>query len=213
MDRLLDRDDWYELYLPPERLAAASYADVWKLEDIAVELIVEYADRFWRSQRRMWEHKNIEVTRLDETDPNNIGEYRLSVDATKTQRIDDIRALASNLREGPIHHLKLGVVMADAHAYKPLLCATGKGDVTVQPVPLDGNEKRVVMSLAKLAEDRNTCLGGRELFLIRNLTRGRGMSFFDDCAYYPDFIVWLKDRDNQYVVFLDPKGIGPVRSR
>ena len=56
VDRLLDRYDWYEPYLPPERLAAASYADVWKLEDIAVELIVEYADRFWRSQRRMWEH-------------------------------------------------------------------------------------------------------------------------------------------------------------
>ena len=121
---------------------------------------------------------------------------------------DDIRALASNLREGPIHHLKLGVVMADAHAYKPLLYATGKGDVTVQPVPLDSNEKRVVVSLAKLAEDRDTCLGGKELFLIRNLMRVRGVSFFDDCAYYPDFIVWLKDRDNQHVVFLDPKGLG-----
>ena len=208
VDGLLDRDDWYELYLPPARLAATSYADVRKLEDIVVELIAEYADRFWRSQRRTWEHKNIEVTRLDETDPNNIGEYRLSVDATKTQMIDDIRALASNLREGPVHHLKLGVVMADAHAYKPLLYATGKGDVTVQPVPLDGNEKQVVVSLAKLARDGDPCLGGRELYLIRNLTRGRGVSFFDDCAYYPDFIVWLKDGDNQHVVFLDPKGLG-----
>ena len=207
VDRLLDRDDWYELYLPPERLAAASYADVRKLEDIAVELIAEYADRFWRSQRRTWEHRNIEVTRLDETDPNNIGEYRLSVDATKTQMIDDIRALASNLREGPVHHLKLGVVMADAHAYKPLLYATGKGDVTVQPVPLDGNEKRVVVSLGKLAGD-DSSLQGRELYLIRNLTRGRGVSFFDDCAYYPDFIVWLKNGDSQHVVFLDPKGLG-----
>ena len=208
VNRLLDRDDWYELYLPPERLAAASYADVWKLEDIAFELIAEYADRFWRSQRRTWEHKNIEVTRLDETDPNNIGEYWLSVDATKTQMIDDIRALVSNLREGPVHHLKLGVVMADAHAYKPLLYATGKGDVTVQPVPLDSNEKLVVVSLAKLAEDGDNCLGGKELFLIRNLTRGRGVSFFDDCAYYPDFIVWLKDGDHQHVIFLDPKGLG-----
>ena len=207
VDRLLDRDDWYELYLPPERLAAASCADVRKLEDIAVELIAEYADRFWRSRRRTWEHKNIEVTTLDEDDPNNIGEYRLSVDATKTQMIDDIRVLASNLQEGFVHHLKLGIVMADVHAYKPLLYATRKGDVTVQPVPLDDNEKRVVVSLAKLAADDNSSLQGRELFLIRNLTRGRGVSFFDDCAYYPDFIVWLKDGDNQHLVFLDPKGL------
>ena len=44
-------------------------------------------------------------------------------------------------------------------------------------------------------------------FLIRNLTRGRGVSFFDDFGYYPDFIVWLKDRSLQHVLFLDPKGL------
>ncbi len=47
----------------------------------------------------------------------------------------------------------------------------------------------------------------KELFLIRNLTRGRGVSFFDDFGYYPDFIVWLKDDDRQHVLFLDPKGL------
>lgn len=52
--------------------------------------------------------------------------------------------------------------------------------------------------------------------MIRNLTRGRGVSFFDDYAYYPDFIVWLIDDDSQHVVFLDPKGLvryGPRERR
>ena len=39
------------------------------------------------------------------------------------------------------------------------------------------------------------------------MTRGRGVSFFDDYAYYPDFIVWLTVGDDQHVVFLDPKGL------
>lgn len=208
MDRLLSRNDWYTLYLPPERLAATSYADIRKLEDIAVELIAEYTARFWRTRRARWEHKHIEVTTLGESDPNNIGQYRLSVDATETQLIEDIRVLSSNLREGPVPHLKLGVVMTGAHAYTPLLYATGRGEVTIQPVPLDINEKRVVTNLAELAERRDPCLQGRELFLIRNLTRGRGVSFFDDHAYYPDFIVWLTDNEGQHIVFLDPKGLG-----
>ena len=208
VDSLLDRDDWYELYLPPKRLAAESYADIRKLEDIAVDLIVEYAAQFWRAQRARWEHDNIEVTTLDESDPNNICEYRLSVDATKVSLIADIHALKSCLREGLVHKLKLGVIMADTHAYKPLLYATEKGEVTVQPVPLDINEKRVVTSLAELSTFRDPCLQGRELFLIRNLTRGRGVSFFDDRAYFPDFIVWLKDGESQHIVFLDPKGLG-----
>ena len=216
VDGLLDRDDWYELFMPPERLAAASYNDIRKLEDVVVELIAEYADRFWRSQRRKWEYKNIEVTRLDETDPNNIGEYRLSVDATKTQMVDDIRALTSNLREGLVRHLKLGILIRGAHAYKPLLYATGNGEVKVQPVPLNEDEMQVVENLADLATSGDSCLHGWELFLIRNLTRGRGVSFFDDFAYYPDFIAWLTDGQSQHIVFLDPKGLsrfGPDERR
>ena len=214
VDALLDRNDWYELRLPPDRLAIKSYEDLQKLEYIAVDLIAGYAARFWANRRRRWEHDNIEVTTLDEDDPNNIREYRLSVDAGNEQLIDDVRALASNLREGPVHHLRLGVVMADNHAYKPLLYATGKGEVIAQPVPLDGNERKVVDGLVELAQAANPCLAGRELFLIRNLTRGRGVSFFDDFAYYPDFIVWLKDAACQHVIFLDPKGLsryGPAK--
>ena len=51
------------------------------------------------------------------------------------------------------------------------------------------------------------------MFLIRNLTRGRGVSFFDDYAYYPDFIIWLKDETCQHVIFLDPKGLSRYGSR
>ena len=171
-------------------------------------MIAEYATRFWAGRRRRWEHENIEVATLDEDDPNNIQEYLLSVDAANEQLIDDVRSLATNLREGEDRKLKLGVVMADNHAYKPLLYATGKGEVVVQPVPLDDNERKVVDGLVALARAADPCLGGRELFLIRNRTRGRGVSFFDDYAYYPDFIVWLKDDECQHVAFLDPKGLG-----
>ena len=207
VDCLLNRDDWYELYLPPKRLETESYADIRKLEDVAVELIGEYVARFWRARRARWEHDNIEVTTLDEFDANNIREYRLSVDATQASLIADIHALKSSLREGSVDSLQLGVILADAHAYKPLLYATEKGAVTVQPIPLDINEKLVVTRLAELATSRDPCLQGRELFLIRNLTRGRGVSFFDDHAYYPDFIVWLKCDESQHIVFLDPKGL------
>ena len=207
IDDLLKHKDWYELHIPPERLRPKNHADARKLEDVMVDLIAEYIDQFWRSQRRKWEYRNMEVTRLDKTDPNNIGEYLLSVDATKTQLVGDIHAFKRCLGEGPGYHLKLGAIMTDVHAYKPLLYTTGKSEVKVQPVPLNGDEKRVVEGLVTLAESGHACLHGRELFLIRNLTRGRGVSFFDDFAYYPDFIVWLTEGHSQHIVFLDPKGL------
>ena len=53
-------------------------------------------------------------------------------------------------------------------------------------------------SLKELAGSRDPCLQDRELYLIRNLTRGRGVSFFDDFGYYPDFIKpWFTDSIRQ----------------
>ena len=215
VDRLLADGDWYDLYAPPEKLNVTGFRQVRALEEVAVDLVTEYAEQFWRSRRRRWEHDEIEVVTLNEDDPNNVGAYELSVAATETRLVEDIRELASNVREGDFRGLKLGVLLARAevHAYRPLLAylpllhAGEDRKVTVQPVPLDGNERQVVEKLAALARNGEPCLQGRELFLIRNRTRGRGVSFFDDFHYYPDFIVWLKDGDRQHVVFLDPKGL------
>ena len=208
VERLLQDTGWYDLYMPQERLDKADFRSVKDLEDIAVDLITEYTDQFWRTQRRQWESDNIEVVTLDEDDPNNVRAYELSVDVTQSQLIDDIHELAANVRAGDFDNLKLGVIMTGAHAYQPLLYAGADCQVTVRPVALDENEKRVVKKLVELAESSDPCLQGKELYLIRNLTRGRGVSFFDDFGYYPDFIVWLKSVNCQHVIFLDPKGLG-----
>ena len=114
-------------------------------------------------------------------------------------RFDDLKYWYDNL--------KISVIQVRAYAYQPLLHVRKDRVVTVQPVPLDTNERRVVDGLASLADRCDSCLQGRELFLIRNLTRGRGASFFDDFGYYPDFIVWLNEGDLQHILFLDPKGL------
>ena len=216
VDRLLENDGWYVLHAPPERMQVERFEDIRALEGIAVDLIAEYAAEFWRRRRRQWERDRIEVVTLDEDDPNNIREYQLSIDAAESELIKIVRDLAQHLRYGRYGFLKLEVLKIDKHAYYPLL-HTDKGcQITVQPVALDRNEKTVVEALGKLADDLDPCLRGRKLYLIRNLTRGRGVSFFDDYAYYPDFIVWLIDDESQHVVFLDPKGLvryGPKERR
>ena len=216
VDRLLQNDGWYVLHAPLKRLRVKQFKDVRALEGIAVDLIAEYAAEFWRHRRREWERDRIEVVRLDENDPNNIREYRLSIDVAETRLIEDVQDLAENLRAGPRYDLKLAVLKIDVHAYWPLLHSDKGCKVTIQPVALDKNEKTVVETLNDLAERGDPCLQGKELYLIRNLTRGRGVSFFDDYTYYPDFIVWLIDGDRQHVIFLDPKGLvryGPKERR
>ena len=220
VEQLLQSKDWYELYMPPDRLNPTGFEQMRGLENIAVDLITEYADDFWRMKRRHWEHGELEVVALNEDDPNNVVTYEVSVDVTEDQLVKDAGELAYNIREGQYddlqdwyESLKIGIIRSQAHAYQPLLHVRKDRIITVQPVPLDENEKRVVEGLEGLARNGDPCLKGKELFLIRNLTRGRGVSFFDDFGYYPDFIVWLKDDEKQHVLFLDPKGLSRFGQR
>ena len=225
VERLLHSDDWYELHLPPERLDLTGFDQLRGLEDIALDLLTEYADRFWRKQRRRWEHQQIEIATLDEDDLNNIRAYRLSVNAAQAQLVEDAKSLADQVRKGQFdelaywyENLQIGTLpeAGAVHAYKPLLHAGHAGKervVQLSPVPLDDSERQVVHELARLANKDDACLQGKELFLIRNLTQGRGLSFFDDYHYYPDFIVWLKDAAAQHLMFLDPKGLSRFGDR
>ncbi len=220
VEQLLQSKDWYELSMPPDRLNPTGFKQMRGLENIAVDLITDYADNFWRRQRRRWEHGELEIVALGEDDSNNAVTYELSVDVTEDQLVRDAGELAYNIREGRYdeledwyRNLQIGIIRSQAHAYQPLLYARKDRIVTVQPVPLDANEMRVVEGLEGLARTGDPCLQGKELFLIRNLTRGRGVSFFDDFGYYPDFIVWLKDDSQQHVLFLDPKGLSRFGQR
>ena len=96
----MKNNDWYELYIPPEKLEFSEYARVREWEDLAVDLICEYADQYWRKERNVWEHEHMEVVPLKTDDPNHVYEYKLSVDAKQKQLMEDIERLAEEVRQG-----------------------------------------------------------------------------------------------------------------
>ena len=106
VQRLLERDDWYDLALPAERMEIVRFADIRRLEDLAVDLLTEYTDRFWRACRRRWEQGRIEVVPFDRDDPNNIDAYEMTVDATREQLVQEATGLAAALEDGRLDDLK-----------------------------------------------------------------------------------------------------------
>ena len=50
-------------------------------------------------------------------------------------------------------------------------------------------------------------LRDKELFLLRNLSRGKGIGFFEDSGFYPDFILWVTEGSKQRLVFIEPHGM------
>jgi len=64
-----------------------------------------------------------------------------------------------------------------------------------------------VRDLQKFCETHKEFFDGKELYLLRNMSRGRGIGFFEAGNFYPDFILWLLAGKRQYVSFIDPKGL------
>ncbi len=50
-------------------------------------------------------------------------------------------------------------------------------------------------------------LAGQELYLLRNLSKGKGVDFFSGKSFYPDFILWILGGNRQRIVFVEPHGM------
>ena len=81
-------------------------------------------------------------------------------------------------------------------------------EVSSSPTGLKESERKFVADLRDYcASERDALPDGAELFLLRNLTRGKGVGFFEGSGFYPDFILWLKSGDAQRIVFIEPHGM------
>ena len=76
------------------------------------------------------------------------------------------------------------------HLYEPLLYVDQK-IVEISPVPLNKGERRFVEDLKTFHDKESDYFAGKELYLLRNLSKGRGVGFFEAGNFHPDFIVWL----------------------
>ena len=101
---------------------------------------------------------------------------------------------------GPLHE------SLERHLYQPLLVQDD--GVSSSPPGLQESERQFVADLRNYCESEPNALpDGVELFLLRNLTRGKGVGFFNNSGFYQDFILWVKGKDSQRIVFIEPHGM------
>lgn len=140
--------------------------------------------------------------------------YRVSVEKSEEALITQLRQLGDELRRRVAiadqrlrgSQAAVEVVSFKGHLYEPLIKASG-ASITVKPVALNDGEMRFVRRLKEYCAAHPEQFESKPLFLLRNMSRGRGVGFFEAGNFYPDFIVWRIDGDKQRITFVDPKGI------
>ncbi|MBL8883740.1 MAG: hypothetical protein JNL45_11895 [Hyphomicrobium sp.] len=214
---LLVDQTWYRLLIPQGELAFDSYQRVRLWQEIAESLLKKYCERYYSFRKKEWELPHLEYRDLDESDPNfpqgddlyPSGYYRMLIEESQTEIVDKLKDLKAIIETGALRPWEFGGLKAiwfGQHLYEPLLHLSGSA-IEISPAPLNLGERTFVEDMRAFFDKKDAQLRGTELYLLRNLSRGRGVGFFEAGNFHPDFIVWVLKDGKQRIAFVDPKGI------
>ena len=220
---LLKNSNWYTLYLPETRLNPATFDGVLLLQQVASELLKRYCDHYYNYRKREYIEPRLELRDLTPDDDNIPQEefYQLIVDGDEEQVIQGIKQIKKDLEQKKDYLLPVGDLNAcnfGKHLFQPLFYVRRGGKITILPVALNESEYQFVTDLKAWCDDHKSALekDGMELFLLRNMSRGKGVGFFEAGNFHPDFILWMLVGGKQYVTFIEPHGLlheGPVSQK
>jgi len=191
-----------------ESVVRPSKFDQWKRLQEAVQFILRnYVDKFYRVQKERWDTNQMVYKVLDANDPN-FQDYTLKIPRSDRELIRAVQRLIEDAdRLYNQESQELPRIHFDRHLYQPLLVERGTGLKSIPP-GLKESERKFVEDLRTYCrEEMDKSLATKEVFLLRNLTRGKGIGFFEKRGFYPDFILWIKDSESQRIVFIEPHGM------
>jgi hypothetical protein len=196
----------YSLICDDSQLQPSDIAQLRRLQSMMSSVVKKYLETFYRNRRQSWESDRLRYEPLKEDDPN-FGPHVVKAPRGAEELVRTVRAFIMD--KDKIYKevcTELPAVFLDRHLYQPLLVKSGS-QVKTSPPPLNEGEERFVRHLDAFCKSNPAMLKGRELFLLRNLSRGKGIGFFSGSGFYPDFLLWLVEPGKQRLVFVDPHGL------
>jgi hypothetical protein len=216
MIEFVNNYSWYSITAPANLVSIKSYADIEILqEEVVLPLLKKYLQSLYRKYLSDHEKNHRVYTELTEDDPNFIKEYVITIDKSEQKLISDIRKYSNEIKKLTHDYdeegNKLKLLTFSRHLYQPLIYSDPNSQlIKVSPVALNDGEKDFIEKLRVFYRDNKEKLKNKEIYLLRNQSKGAGISFFEANNFYPDFILWIIDQKKQDIVFIDPKGIRQI---
>jgi hypothetical protein len=211
--RAIIQDGKYELYCAESQIKPAGFGELRKIEDLACSVLRKYLAALYAQANRQWEQTRLRLKDLAADDPNlSFERYQVTTKSDLAAIIRQLVREADDLYKKDI--AKFPTIHFDRHLYQPLLASDAQKRFETTPPALYPDETKLVKDLRDFLQRTPQAVAGKEVFLLRNLTRGRGIGFFtakDGETFYPDFILWLIADGQQTIVFIDPHGLGRAR--
>lgn len=215
LKEVLNNVSWYNLLVPSHKMGFNSFENVFLWQEIAETLLKKYIDQFYLYYKNQFNSEHIEAVILNEKNENFVLEYDFRLNSAED--IEQYQNKVEELKEQVLNPTFSQIQIASEvsafdnvlHLYKPLIYIGKTYDnlIKVSPIALDQSEKQFLDDLFTYVSKNPENLKDKEIHVLRNQSR-KGIGFFTDGNnFYPDFILWVVEKDKQYIKFIDPKGI------
>ena len=208
---ILNNDTWYELRIPISDLEFTDFSKVIKYQDIATRLLKKYCEKYFTFKQNAWESQYREYAVIDDENPNMLKEYKVYIEQSKQDIIIKMKDLQEKLKnKSGNYSLEFGNLVAfdwENHLFTPLISYIENDGLKIVPVALNPSEIQFVKDLKKFYDENSSYFDNKEMYLLRNQSKGKGVGFFEANNFYPDFVLWLIKDGKQFISFIDPKGI------
>lgn len=200
-------DKKYELLCHPDLIKTTKFEDINRIQEVAILILKKHIERNYSKNINTWAKENIEVVKLRKEDSVLSRSYTIKVRESDETAINAICGFKDS---GEIYKTGCSPYLLntrlDAHLYQPLFALTGDVIFTV-PAGLNTGEREFIENLREFIKTNPEQFKGKTIYVLRNLTKGRGVGFFETHRFFPDFILWLSEGNRQKITFIDPKGL------
>lgn len=223
IDFCLGDQSWYTLHMPATEFEAKSIKDIKRMEDILINLLCDYTDRFYKALKMGYEGQFYEVIPMHDEHGSMLKLYQFEVEDSDDgheylKKLEELKSIVASGNLGEASNWNAPNMVAisfDRHLFYPLLSLENKDSVPLKmrPMAFDApSEVEFVKDLRAFynSDPGKTAIGDRSLYLLRNAdSKNKGIGFSTAGNFYPDFLLWLVDDSSgeQWLSFVDPKGI------
>ena len=200
----------------PNDFEVKDLKDLKNLENIAIFLLKSYIDRFYKREKGKFEKDIItykpagEQLNLVKSASDKVEYYKLTVPAQEQKLIEKIKELVENMNSLLDEQKERDIlprIVIDNSVFVPLLLE--KEGISISPPGLNEGEKKFLEGLRDYLNENREILDDYHIVLLRNEAM-EGVGFMLDWGeFYPDFILWLREKNGNriYIVFIEPKGL------
>ena len=188
-----------------------------RLEELVLTILRKYIAKFYRLTQQKVCTENMELITIKKND-SNFKNWRIRISKKEAKLIEQVSKFSKEIEQTIIKDdqtiyrtsgKRLPEIYIENHLYQPLLVMNTVNDqLQITPPALEKSEQDFVTDLRDyLRDQRVALLSSKQIFLLRNQSRGKGIGFYQNEGFYPDFILWILDGVKQRIVFIEPHGM------